>query len=98
VNDEQVIQAAVGYMEGSTSTASEVANHTPEESETQPAEEIKRAKRLRLMNKVPDPKETIYVGNLFYDVTAEDLRKQMEKYGIVEQVAITFDNRGISKG
>lgn len=100
-NEEQLIQAAVGYMEGTSNPASETAGHVSKESEAQPQpseEESKRAKRLRLVNKEPDPKETVFVGNLFYDVTADDLRKQMEKYGIVESVYITFDNRGISKG
>lgn len=46
----------------------------------------------------PPPCETIYVGNLFFDVTADDLRKQMEKYGIVEQATIVHDTRGLSKG
>lgn len=46
----------------------------------------------------PDPKETVYVGNLFYDVSAEDLKRQMEKFGIVENVRIVHDNRGLSKG
>ncbi|KAA8648490.1 nucleic acid-binding protein [Aspergillus tanneri] len=56
------------------------------------------SKRLQLLNKTPSPKETVFFGNLFYDVTAEDLRLQMEKYGVVEQVSIVFDNRGISRG
>ncbi|GAB1203543.1 hypothetical protein APSETT445_002179 [Aspergillus pseudonomiae] len=100
-NEEQLIQAAVGYMEGTSTPANETADHISKEIEAQPQsteEESKRAKRVRLLNKEPDPKETVFVGNLFYDVTADDLRKQMEKYGIVESVYITFDNRGISKG
>ncbi|KAL4916676.1 hypothetical protein BDW62DRAFT_102393 [Aspergillus aurantiobrunneus] len=44
------------------------------------------------------PKETVFIGNLFYDVTAEDLRNKMSQYGIVEGVDIIYDNRGISKG
>jgi nucleolin len=46
----------------------------------------------------PEPKETIYVGNLFFDVTAEDLKRQMEKYGTVLNARIIHDNRGLSKG
>jgi RNA recognition motif-containing protein len=38
------------------------------------------------------------MGNLFYDVTAEDLRKHMEKYGTVLNTMIAHDNRGLSKG
>jgi nucleolin len=46
----------------------------------------------------PEPKQTVYVGNLFFDVTAEDLRRQMEKYGVVEHAKIIHDSRGLSKG
>jgi RNA recognition motif-containing protein len=47
--------------------------------------------------KIP-PNETVYIGNLFYDITAEDLRKHMEKYGTVLHTMIVHDNRGLSKG
>ena len=41
---------------------------------------------------------TVYVGNLFFDVTAEDLRKEFAKAGGVENVKIIYDQRGLSKG
>lgn len=44
------------------------------------------------------PKETIYVGNLFFDVTASDLRTKFEQYGMVESTKIITDMRGLSKG
>ncbi|KAL4802990.1 hypothetical protein BDV18DRAFT_146022 [Aspergillus unguis] len=44
------------------------------------------------------PNETVFIGNLFYDVTAEDLKAQMIKYGVVQAVNIIYDSRGISKG
>ncbi|RAL03585.1 nucleic acid-binding protein [Aspergillus ibericus CBS 121593] len=58
----------------------------------------KRRKRSRLLSTPADPKETVFIGNLFYDVTAEDLRQTMEKYGTVEQAIVVFDSRGLSKG
>ncbi|KAL2834731.1 hypothetical protein BJY01DRAFT_224117 [Aspergillus pseudoustus] len=44
------------------------------------------------------PKSTIFIGNLFYDLTAEDLKKHMSKFGVVHAVNIIYDSRGISKG
>ncbi|KAH8692205.1 hypothetical protein BGW36DRAFT_280483, partial [Talaromyces proteolyticus] len=44
------------------------------------------------------PKETIYVGNLFFDVTADDLKARMAEYGTVEHAKIVHDARGLSKG
>ncbi|PYI03885.1 RNA-binding domain-containing protein [Aspergillus sclerotiicarbonarius CBS 121057] len=54
--------------------------------------------RARLLATPPAPKESVFIGNLFYDVTAEDLGKTMEKYGTVEKAVIIFDSRGLSKG
>lgn len=52
----------------------------------------------RPMLSPPEPKETVYIGNLFFDVTAEDLKNQMQKFGVVENARIIHDNRGLSKG
>jgi RNA recognition motif-containing protein len=52
----------------------------------------------RGLRRSSEPKQTVYVGNLFFDVTAEDLRRQMEKYGVVEHAKIIHDSRGLSKG
>ncbi|KAI5298006.1 hypothetical protein KEM55_003938 [Ascosphaera atra] len=57
--------------------------------------------RGRSMNSTrapPTPCETVYIGNLFFDVTAEQLRGHCEQYGTVEDVRIIFDSRGLSKG
>lgn len=50
----------------------------------------------RFENITPSP--TIYVGNLFFDVSAEDLKARMEEYGVVEKSVIISDARGLSKG
>jgi len=43
-------------------------------------------------------KETIYVGNLFFDVTSADLTKEFEKFGEVKAAKVVTDSRGLSKG
>lgn len=53
---------------------------------------------FRKLQRMTEPKETVFMGNLFFDVTAEDMRRRMEKFGVVQQVYIVRDNRGISKG
>ncbi|CEL08376.1 hypothetical protein ASPCAL11527 [Aspergillus calidoustus] len=45
-----------------------------------------------------EPKETVFLGNLFYDLTAGDLKKHMSKFGVVRAANIIYDDRGISKG
>ena len=43
-------------------------------------------------------KETLYIGNLFFDVTEEDLKKEFEKFGPILRAKVITDNRGLSKG
>lgn len=58
----------------------------------------KEERRREYLSEGPVPKTTVYVGNLFFDVTAEDLRKHFEKFGAVENALIVHDVRGLSKG
>ncbi|KAI4183363.1 MAG: hypothetical protein L6R41_005436 [Letrouitia leprolyta] len=46
----------------------------------------------------PAPSETVYVGNLFFDVREDDIRREFEKIGPIEQIKLIMDNRGLSKG
>ncbi|GFF38677.1 31 kDa ribonucleoprotein, chloroplastic [Aspergillus udagawae] len=68
------------------------------ESDVRDAQRLRSKKRSRIMAEPPAPKETVYVGNLFYDVTAEDLKNHMQKFGVVERVDLITDNRGMSRG
>ncbi|PYH97802.1 RNA-binding domain-containing protein [Aspergillus ellipticus CBS 707.79] len=86
-----------------TTQPSERSEAKPVESEAEPLQEPEptyqnRTRRLQRLRQRASPKETVFVGNMFYDVTAEDLRAQMEKYGIVTRAMVVLDNRGISKG
>ncbi|KAL9613012.1 MAG: hypothetical protein Q9204_008924, partial [Flavoplaca sp. TL-2023a] len=44
------------------------------------------------------PSTNVYVGNLFFDVREDDLRKKFEECGTIESVKLIMDNRGLSKG
>ncbi|GAQ11932.1 hypothetical protein ALT_9253 [Aspergillus lentulus] len=68
------------------------------ESDPRDARPQKPKKRLRILEEDPRPKETVYIGNLFYDVTAEDLKNHMQQFGVVERVDLITDNRGMSRG
>ena len=45
-----------------------------------------------------EPSPTVYVGNLFFDVRAEDLKKEFSRAGQVVDAKIITDQRGLSKG
>lgn len=44
------------------------------------------------------PTSSIYVGNLLFDITANDLSREFEQYGEVKSSTIATDARGLSKG
>ena len=44
------------------------------------------------------PNNTIYVGNLYYEVTADQLKRVFTRFGELESVRIIYDNRGLSRG
>lgn len=46
----------------------------------------------------PEPCETVYIGNLFFDVTADQLKAHCEQFGEIDSVRIIYDARGLSKG
>jgi RNA recognition motif-containing protein len=47
---------------------------------------------------VYEPKSTIYIGNLFFDVTENDLVKELSRFGTVTKCRLIRDSRGLSKG
>lgn len=47
---------------------------------------------------VVEPKSTIYIGNLFFDVTENDLVKELSRFGTITKCRLIRDSRGLSKG
>ena len=45
-----------------------------------------------------EPSTTVYVGNLYFDVRSEDLKKEFERAGPIEEAKVVMDHRGLSKG
>jgi nucleolin len=44
------------------------------------------------------PSKNLYVGNLFYEVTAEQLEGVFSRFGEIESVRLIYDSRGLSRG
>jgi nucleolin len=44
------------------------------------------------------PHKMLYIGNLYYEVTAEQLKNVFSRFGSVASVKIVYDNRGLSRG
>ena len=47
---------------------------------------------------VGDPNATLYVGNLFFEVSEDALQRLFAEHGAVKKTKIIFDHRGLSKG
>jgi nucleolin len=56
-----------------------------------------RGPRQPRENNTP-PHKTLYIGNLYYEVTAEQLKNVFSRFGEVASVKIVYDNRGLSRG
>lgn len=52
----------------------------------------------RRTGQIGEPKPTIYIGNLFFDVTENDLVKELSRFGTILKCRLMRDSRGLSKG
>jgi nucleolin len=52
----------------------------------------------RRNDRIGEPKPTIYIGNLFFDVTENDLVKELSRFGTILKCRLMRDSRGLSKG
>ncbi|KAF2739138.1 RNA binding domain-containing protein [Polyplosphaeria fusca] len=44
------------------------------------------------------PNRTLYIGNLYYEVTEDQLSRVFSRFGTVKSTKVIFDNRGLSRG
>lgn len=44
------------------------------------------------------PSSSIYLGNLLFDITTEDLKQEFAEFGTISHAVIATDARGMSKG
>jgi RNA recognition motif-containing protein len=45
-----------------------------------------------------EPNTTVYVGNLFFEVSEESLERLFAEHGNIKKTRIVYDHRGLSKG
>lgn len=49
-------------------------------------------------HRISEAKPTIYLGNLFFDVTEDDLSRELARFGTIRKCRLMRDSRGLSKG
>ena len=89
---QQVGDAAQSASESVTGAAASVGQSLSQ------AAGFANSERESSESSVGEVSKTVYVGNLFFDVRSEDLKKEFERAGPVVDVKIIMDARGLSKG
>ncbi|KAJ4984253.1 RNA recognition domain-containing protein, partial [Stagonosporopsis vannaccii] len=59
---------------------------------------VKRGSPQRRQQSDTPPNNVVYVGNLYYEVTADQVKRVFSRFGELENVKLIFDNRGLSRG
>ncbi|KAJ4345255.1 uncharacterized protein N0V89_011385 [Didymosphaeria variabile] len=94
--------AAEAPVDENLTPAQEEVQAAPADAQDTPdfgASELESKQRAaRRANKDLTPNNTVYVGNLYYEVTADQLKRVFGRFGEVDSVRVIYDNRGLSRG
>ena len=92
---DSAIKAATETAASAASTFSEAAQSaTSALTGSEPRQDQDRSRT----GQIGSPKPTIYIGNLFFDVTENDLVKELARFGTILKCRLMRDSRGLSKG
>lgn len=90
-----------GLLQNSAASGTAQATHG---ATTPPHEPFASAPAVSLSSKLPNvpppitPNNTLYVGNIYFEVSEETLERQFTPFGPIRKVKIIYDHRGLSKG
>jgi nucleolin len=96
---EQSVDSAIENAgETVASAASAVKEAAQSATSALRGSEQRQDQEQRRPAQIGEPKPTIYVGNLFFDVTENDLVKELARFGTILKCRLMRDSRGLSKG
>lgn len=52
----------------------------------------------RPVSRILKPTNSVYIGNLLFEITEQDLEREFGEYGNMLEVKVARDSRGLSKG
>lgn len=85
--------------------ASEATSQISQQAQSAAAQATRAGRNATPFNKdtfdnreVPAPSKILYVGNLYFEVTAPQLEAEFAKFGEVTNSRVVTDDRGLSKG
>lgn len=90
IAEETGVNADEAAVEESSASASQPATHNPFGSPTSSAANNSWSQTT--------PRNVLYVGNIFFESTEDDLQQFFKEFGNIESVRIVRDQRGMSKG
>lgn len=102
--EQSAVDSAVDSVKESASNAAEAVKKTAQDAVgaatgAAPTFSRKRPDRVASAREgASTPKPTIYIGNLFFDVTENDLVKELARFGTILKCRLMRDSRGLSKG
>ena len=92
---DSAIKATTETAANATSTVTEAAESV---RSVITGSEQRQDRGERRTGQIGEPKPTIYIGNLFFDVTENDLVKELARFGTIVKCRLMRDSRGLSKG
>ena len=92
---DSAIRATTETAANATSTVTEAAESV---RSAITGSEQRQDRGERRTGQIGEPKPTIYIGNLFFDVTENDLVKELARFGTIVKCRLMRDSRGLSKG
>lgn len=95
-DDKPVFDKAKDAISGALGSASETLSNVSSRLSGYPQGSSGQSGRLNFDDVAPSP--NLYVGNLYFEINEEILRKEFMKFGHVNSVKIISDPRGMSKG
>lgn len=68
-------------------------------SQTQKRDDVSPARPSGFQERTDlTPNTTLYVGNLYFEVTEDALQQRFKEFGNILKTRIVYDHRGLSKG
>lgn len=92
------ISSAAETVEGRAADASDAATQTTEAADGAATSTFAFERRSKTFDSTNAPNTTLYIGNLFFEVTEDQLKKVFSRFGAVTKSSIVYDNRGLSRG
>ena len=92
------ISSAAETIERRAADASDAATQTTEAADNAANSTFAFERHSKTFDSTNTPNTTLYIGNLFFEVTDDQLKKVFSRFGAVTKSSIVYDNRGLSRG